>query len=44
MLPVEEGRILFSRSGGEIALPVFQRDELARYIAQNEPMAQATGN
>ena len=43
MLPVEEGRILFSRSGGEIALPVFQRDELARYIAQNEPDGSSHG-
>ena len=34
MLPAEEGRILFSRSGDEVALPVFQRDELARFFAQ----------
>ena len=34
MLPVEEGRILFSRGGEEITLPSFQRDELARYFAQ----------
>jgi hydrogenase maturation factor len=34
MLPVEEGRILFTRSGEEITLPVFQRDELARYFSQ----------
>ena len=34
MLPAEEGRILFSRSGDEITLPVFQRDELARFFAQ----------
>ncbi len=34
MLPPEEGRILFSRTGEEITLPVFQRDELARFFAQ----------
>lgn len=34
MLPAEEGRILFSRSGDEVTLPVFQRDELARFFAQ----------
>ena len=34
MLPAEEGRILFSRSGDEVALPVFRRDELARFFAQ----------
>ena len=34
MLPPEEGRILFSRSGDEVTLPVFQRDELARFFAQ----------
>ena len=34
MLPAEEGRILFTRQGDEVPLPVFQRDELARYFAQ----------
>ena len=34
MLPAEEGRILFTRGGEEIPIPVFQRDELARYVAQ----------
>ena len=34
MLPPEEGRILFTRQGDEVPLPVFQRDELARYLAQ----------
>ena len=33
MLPAEEGRILFTRDGEEIALPKFQRDELARYFS-----------
>ena len=35
ILPSEEGRILFSRTGEEITLPVFERDELARFFAQN---------
>lgn len=34
MLPAEEGQILFSRSGDEVTLPAFQRDELARFFAQ----------
>ncbi len=34
MLPPEEGRVLFSRSGDEVTLPVFARDELARYFAR----------
>ncbi len=34
MLPQEEGRILFSRSGDEVTLPVFARDELARFFAR----------
>ena len=34
VLPAEEGRILFTRHGEEVPLPVFQRDELARYFAQ----------
>ena len=34
MLSQEEGRILFARSGEETTLPVFERDELARYFAQ----------
>ncbi len=33
MLSPEEGRILFTRTGDEITLPVFQRDELARYLS-----------
>ena len=35
VLPADEGRILFSRSGDEVTLPVFQRDELARFFAQH---------
>ncbi len=34
MLPAEEGRVLFARSGEEVPLPVFPRDELARYLAE----------
>ena len=34
VLPPEEGRILFTRHGEELPLPVFDRDELARYLAQ----------
>lgn len=34
MLPEEEGRVLFTREGDEVPLPVFPRDELARYFAQ----------
>ncbi len=34
MLPAEEGRVLFTRSGEEVPLPVFQRDELARYFSE----------
>ena len=34
MLPPEEGRVLFSRSGDEVTLPVFARDELARFFAR----------
>lgn len=34
MLPSEEGRILFTREGDETPLPVFERDELARYFSQ----------
>ena len=34
VLPAEEGRILFARNGDEVALPVFDRDELARFFAQ----------
>ena len=34
LLPAEEGRILFSRTGDEVTLPVFARDELARFFAQ----------
>ena len=32
MLPADEGRILFTRHGEEVPLPVFERDELARYF------------
>ena len=34
MIPAEEGRVLFTRGGEEVPLPVFQRDELARYFAE----------
>ena len=34
VLPPEEGRLLFTRHGEELPLPVFDRDELARYLAQ----------
>ena len=34
VLPADEGCILFSRSGEEVTLPVFPRDELARFFAQ----------
>ncbi len=34
MLPAGEGRVLFTRAGGEAPLPEFQRDELARYFTQ----------
>lgn len=34
VLPADEGRILFARSGEEVPLPVFERDELARYFSQ----------
>ena len=34
VLPPEEGCILFTRHGEELPLPVFDRDELARYLAQ----------
>ena len=34
ILPPEEGLILFASSGEETTLPVFERDELARYFAQ----------
>ena len=34
MLPAEEGKILFTRLGEEIPLPVFPRDELARYFSR----------
>ena len=32
MLPADEGKILFTRHGEEVPLPVFERDELARYF------------
>ena len=34
IMPAEEGRVLFARSGGEVPLPVFHRDELARYFSE----------
>ena len=34
MMSAEEGRVLFARSGDELPLPVFQRDELARYLSE----------
>lgn len=36
MLPAEEGRVLFASSGDEVALPVFHRDELARYFSLSQ--------
>ena len=34
MIPGEEGRVLFTRNGEEVPLPVFRRDELARYFSE----------
>ena len=34
MIPVEEGRVLFTRLGEEVPLPLFERDELARYFSE----------
>ncbi len=34
MLAAEEGRVLFTRAGDEVPLPVFARDELARYFSE----------
>ena len=34
IMPAEEGRVLFTRSGEEVPLPVFHRDELARYFSE----------
>ena len=34
MMSAEEGRVLFARTGDEVPLPVFQRDELARYLSE----------
>ena len=34
MIPAEEGRVLFTRGGEEVPLPVFPRDELARYFSE----------
>ena len=34
MIPGEEGRVLFARNGDEVPLPVFERDELARYLSK----------
>ena len=34
MIPAEEERVLFTRDGEELPLPVFQRDELARYFSE----------
>ncbi len=33
MMEAEEGLVLFTRQGEEVALPEFQRDELARYLS-----------
>ena len=34
MISPEEGRVLFTHMGEEVPLPVFQRDELARYFSE----------
>ena len=34
VMPSEEGRVLFARSGEEVPLPVFDRDEIARYLSE----------
>ena len=34
MIPGDEGRVLFTRSGEEVPLPIFGRDELARYFSK----------
>ena len=34
MIPSEEGRVLLARNGDEVPLPVFERDELARYLSK----------
>ena len=34
MIPAEEGCVLFTRNGDEVPLPVFRRDELARYFSE----------
>ena len=34
MLPADEGRVLFTRAGEEVPLPLFPRDELARYFSE----------
>ena len=34
MLAAEEGSVLFTRSGDEVPLPKFERDELARYLSE----------
>ena len=36
MLASEEGRVLFTRTGDEVPLPVFGRDELARYFSERQ--------
>ena len=36
MLPAEEGRVMFTRAGEEVPLPVFRRDELARYYSERQ--------
>ena len=33
MMAAEEGLVLFDRQGGEVELPAFSRDELARYFS-----------
>ena len=34
MISADEGRVLFARNGEEVPLPVFERDELARYLSK----------
>ena len=34
MMTAEEGRVLFTRNGEEVPLPIFPRDELARYFSE----------
>ncbi len=34
VIPAKEGSVLFTRAGEEVPLPVFRRDELARYFSE----------